>query len=91
MLADGYILVICGRVIQSSEPLRYAIVEGMNVRARRLQEALLLSAGKSTPSTACARLVSIAGSSLVEQPHGLFDQKPRHPNPDDQDCTRVAE
>jgi hypothetical protein len=33
------------------------------------------------------------GRSLVEQPHGLLDQKPRHPAPDDQDCTvlRVAE
>jgi hypothetical protein len=32
-------------------------------------------------------MVLIARSSLVEQPHGLFDQKPRHPAPDDQDRT----
>ena len=36
MLADGYILVMCGRVIQSSGPLRYAIVDGMNVRDSRV-------------------------------------------------------
>jgi hypothetical protein len=24
--------------------------------------------------------------SLLEQPQGLFDQKPRHPAPNDQDC-----
>jgi putative SOS response-associated peptidase YedK len=27
---------MCGRVIQGSEPLRYAIVDGMNVRASRV-------------------------------------------------------
>jgi len=27
---------MCGRVIQSSGPLRYAIVDGMNVRGTRL-------------------------------------------------------
>jgi len=30
--ADPYISAMCGRVIQSSAPLRYAIVDGMNVR-----------------------------------------------------------
>jgi hypothetical protein len=32
----GYILAMCGRVIQSSGPLRYAIVDGMNVRDSRV-------------------------------------------------------
>jgi len=31
-LADDYIWTMCGRVIQSSGPLRYAIVDGMNMR-----------------------------------------------------------
>jgi hypothetical protein len=31
-LTDDYIQAMCGRVIQSSGPLRYAIVDGMNVR-----------------------------------------------------------
>ena len=31
-----YIQGMCGRVIQSSEPLRYAIVDGMNVRDSRV-------------------------------------------------------
>jgi putative SOS response-associated peptidase YedK len=31
-----YILLMCGRVIQSSGPLRYAIVDGMNVRDSRV-------------------------------------------------------
>jgi hypothetical protein len=30
-IANNYILPMCGRVIQSSGPLRYAIVDGMNV------------------------------------------------------------
>src|SRR5262249_57986778 len=34
--ADHYIGGMCGRVIQSSAPLRYAIVDGMNVRDSRL-------------------------------------------------------
>src|SRR5262245_18967848 len=34
--ADHYIGRMCGRVIQSSAPLRYAIVDGMNVRDSRL-------------------------------------------------------
>jgi hypothetical protein len=29
---DHHIVTMCGRVIQSSEPIRYAIVDGMNVR-----------------------------------------------------------
>jgi NADP-dependent 3-hydroxy acid dehydrogenase YdfG len=35
-LTDDYIRAICGRVIQSSGPLRYAIVDGMNVRDSRV-------------------------------------------------------
>jgi putative SOS response-associated peptidase YedK len=35
-LADHYIGRMCGRIIQSSAPLRYAIVDGMNVRDSRL-------------------------------------------------------
>src|SRR5262245_50218469 len=31
-LIGDYIRAMCGRVIQSSGPLRYAIVDGMNVR-----------------------------------------------------------
>jgi hypothetical protein len=31
-LMNAYIPAICGRVIQSSGPLRYAIVDGMNLR-----------------------------------------------------------
>jgi SOS response associated peptidase (SRAP) len=34
-LTGDYIQAICGRVIQSSGPLRYAIVDGMNVRDSR--------------------------------------------------------
>src|SRR5262249_42067789 len=34
-LRGRYIQVMCGRVIQSSRPLRYAIVDGMNVRDSR--------------------------------------------------------
>jgi hypothetical protein len=34
--ADDYICGMCGRVIQSSEPLRYAIVDGINVRDSRV-------------------------------------------------------
>jgi putative SOS response-associated peptidase YedK len=34
--ADDYICAMCGRVIQSSGPLRYAIVDGMNVRDSRV-------------------------------------------------------
>jgi putative SOS response-associated peptidase YedK len=33
---DVYIAVMCGRVIQSSGPLRYAFVDGMNVRDSRV-------------------------------------------------------
>jgi|SRR5258708_32326552 hypothetical protein len=33
---DDYIGNVCGRVIQSSGPLRYAIVDGMNVRDNRM-------------------------------------------------------
>jgi hypothetical protein len=35
-LMDDYIALMCGRIIQSSEPLRYAIVDGMNVRDSRV-------------------------------------------------------
>jgi hypothetical protein len=35
-LLDDYISGMCGRVIQSSGPLRYAIVDGMNVRDSRV-------------------------------------------------------
>jgi hypothetical protein len=35
-LIDDYIALMCGRIIQSSEPLRYAIVDGMNVRDSRV-------------------------------------------------------
>jgi putative SOS response-associated peptidase YedK len=35
-LTDDYIRRMCGRVIQSSGPLRYAIVDGMNVRDSRV-------------------------------------------------------
>jgi len=35
-LIDDYIGAMCGRVIQSSGPLRYAIVDGMNVRDSRV-------------------------------------------------------
>jgi putative SOS response-associated peptidase YedK len=34
--ADDYIRGMCGRVVQSSGPLRYAIVDGMNVRDSRV-------------------------------------------------------
>jgi hypothetical protein len=34
--ANDYICGMCGRVIQSSGPLRYAIVDGMNVRDSRV-------------------------------------------------------
>jgi hypothetical protein len=34
--ADDYTCGMCGRVIQSSGPLRYAIVDGMNVRDSRV-------------------------------------------------------
>src|SRR5262249_51607462 len=34
--ADDYICGMCGRVIQSSGPLRYAIVDGMNLRDSRV-------------------------------------------------------
>ena len=33
---DDYICGMCGRIIQSSGPLRYAIVDGMNVRDNRV-------------------------------------------------------
>jgi putative SOS response-associated peptidase YedK len=36
MLTGDYIQNMCGRVIQSSGPLRYAIVDGMNVRDSRM-------------------------------------------------------
>src|SRR5262245_53478519 len=35
-LSDDYIPGMCGRVIQSSGPLRYAFVDGMNVRDSRV-------------------------------------------------------
>src|SRR5439155_4409578 len=35
-LTDDYIRAMCGRVIQSGGPLRYAIVDGMNVRDSRV-------------------------------------------------------
>ena len=35
-LMDDYIRHMCGRVIQSSGPLRYAIVDGMNIRDSRV-------------------------------------------------------
>jgi hypothetical protein len=34
--ATAYIPLMCGRIIQSSGPLRYAIVDGMNVRDSRV-------------------------------------------------------
>ena len=36
VLMDDYMRPMCGRVIQSSGPLRYAIVDGMNVRDSRV-------------------------------------------------------
>ena len=33
---DDYMPPMCGRVIQSSGPLRYAFVDGMNVRDSRV-------------------------------------------------------
>ena len=36
VLMDDYIRTMCGRVIQSGGPLRYAIVDGMNVRDSRV-------------------------------------------------------
>jgi hypothetical protein len=35
-LKDQYISVMCGRIIQSGGPLRYAIVDGLDVRDSRL-------------------------------------------------------
>jgi putative SOS response-associated peptidase YedK len=35
-VANAYIPSMCGRVVQSSEPLHYAIVDGMNVRDSRV-------------------------------------------------------
>src|SRR5258708_2874724 len=35
-LSDHYIRTMCGRVIQSSGPLRYSIVDGTNVRDSRV-------------------------------------------------------
>jgi putative SOS response-associated peptidase YedK len=35
-LTDHYISIMCGRVIQSNGPLRYAIVDGLNVRDSRV-------------------------------------------------------
>jgi hypothetical protein len=35
-LLGDYISRMCGRIIQSSGPLRYAIVDGMNVRDSRV-------------------------------------------------------
>ena len=35
-LSDHYIRTMCGRVIQSSGPLRYSIVDGMTVRDSRV-------------------------------------------------------
>jgi hypothetical protein len=35
-LTGDYTRAMCGRVIQSSGPLRYAIVDGMNVRDSRV-------------------------------------------------------
>ena len=32
---NHYIVIVCGRVIQSGGPVRYAIVDGMNVRDSR--------------------------------------------------------
>jgi SOS response associated peptidase (SRAP) len=37
-LTDDYIPAMCGRVIQSSGPLPYAIVDGMNVRDSRVHK-----------------------------------------------------
>src|SRR6478735_7993094 len=34
--SDHHIRLMCGRVIQSSSPIRYAIVDGMNVRDSRI-------------------------------------------------------
>jgi hypothetical protein len=34
--ADAYIWSMCGRVIQSSPPIRYALFDGMNVRDSRV-------------------------------------------------------
>jgi SOS response associated peptidase (SRAP) len=36
MLSNGYMSIMCGRVIQSSGPLRYTIVDGMGVRDSRV-------------------------------------------------------
>jgi hypothetical protein len=44
-LLGDYISGMCGRVIQSSGPLRYAIVDGMNVRDSRVDE---IAAGSTT-------------------------------------------
>jgi SOS response associated peptidase (SRAP) len=38
--ATSYICCMCGRVIQSGGPLRYAIVDGMNVRDSRMHNYL---------------------------------------------------
>jgi integrase len=44
-------MVMCGRVIQSSAPIRYAIVDGMNVRDSRVREVeRLIQAAKQNRS-----------------------------------------
>ena len=52
MLTGDYIENMCGRVIQSSGPLRYAIVDGMNVRDSRVHNYPPRWNARAQPGTA---------------------------------------
>ena len=61
--ADHYIGRMCRRVIQSSAPLRYAIVDGMNVQDSRLHDDPSLHAESHLHET---RVTSHDGASRVK-------------------------
>jgi hypothetical protein len=63
---------------------------GRTGRAQALTRSLAEvepSAKQVVSFKACAGQVGFNRGSSVKQPHGLFDQKPGHPAPNDQDCT----
>jgi hypothetical protein len=74
--ATSYICCMCGRVIQSGGPLRYAIVDGMNVRDSRMhnylprwnaapsQELLVIRRNHRTSEVSIDRSIHCAGGSF---------------------------
>ena len=84
---------MCGRVIQSSGPLRYGIVEGMDMRDSRTHNYPLKWNGAPSQELLVVRRNHDTGKVSLG-PHPLLDQRPERRAQADQrevrDCRQVA-